>query len=99
MGTTGYKMALTSRKRVRYSGRVQGVGFRVTAHSLALGRSVTGWVRNESDGSVMLEVQGSAGEVASLLESVRARMGMLIAGEAASDVTVVDGESSFEIRS
>lgn len=92
-------MAETSRTRVRYSGRVQGVGFRITARSIARGRSVTGWVRNEADGSVMLEAQGVACEVALLLESVRERMGMLIASEEASEVTVVEGESSFVIRS
>lgn len=92
-------MAVTRRTRVRYSGRVQGVGFRLTARSIARGRPVTGWVRNEADGSVMLEAQGVASEVASLLESVRERMGSLIVGEVVSEVTVVEGESSFVIRS
>ena len=99
VGTTGCDMAETSRTRVRYSGRVQGVGFRMTARSIARGRSVTGWVRNEADGSVMLEAQGVACEVALLLESVRERMGMLIVSEEASEVTVIEGESSFVIRS
>ncbi|NJQ97304.1 MAG: acylphosphatase [Hydrococcus sp. CSU_1_8] len=42
----------------RYVGRVQGVGFRATARSIALGHGVTGWVRNEPDGSVYVEAEG-----------------------------------------
>lgn len=37
---------------VYYSGRVQGVGFRFTAESLALELNVTGWAKNLRDGRV-----------------------------------------------
>ena len=39
-------------------GRVQGVGFRYTAKYLALSLGLTGWARNEWDGTVTMEVQG-----------------------------------------
>jgi acylphosphatase len=88
-----------SRTRVHYRGRVQGVGFRVTARSIAHGHPVTGWVRNEPDGSVLLEAQGSPEEVAAMLGALRERMGQRIVSEASSDVQEVEDESSFVIRS
>ena len=47
------------RKHYRFTGRVQGVGFRYRAKHAASGMCVTGWVRNEGDGSVEMEVQGT----------------------------------------
>ena len=42
------------------SGRVQGVGFRYFAQATALEYGITGWVRNLSDGTVELHVEGEA---------------------------------------
>ena len=46
------------RKHVIVRGRVQGVGFRYITSSIASKYHVTGWVRNEYDGSVEIEVPG-----------------------------------------
>ena len=46
------------RKQIRFRGKVQGVGFRYHAKNAASSLGLTGWVRNESDGSVYMEVQG-----------------------------------------
>ena len=46
------------RKNFRFYGRVQGVGFRHTALNAASRLGLTGWVRNERDGSVSMEAQG-----------------------------------------
>src|SRR5439155_885059 len=43
-------------KRVHYSGRVQGVGFRYTAQGLAADYAVAGYVRNLANGDVELVV-------------------------------------------
>ena len=40
------------RKHILFSGRVQGVGFRFTACSLARPLGLTGWVKNCYDGDV-----------------------------------------------
>lgn len=42
-------------KRVVFSGRVQGVGFRAVAKQVALSYDVCGWVKNLPDGSVELQ--------------------------------------------
>lgn len=48
----------TTRKHYSIEGQVQGVGFRYRAMYAAQSLGLTGWVENEDDGSVSLEVQG-----------------------------------------
>ncbi len=86
------------RQRVIYSGRVQGVGFRATARALARNRSVTGWVRNEDNGTVLLEVQGNADVVEAFLNELRREMGRFIKNEASAQVAIVAEEPDFSIR-
>lgn len=85
------------RRAVRYVGRVQGVGFRATTQAASRGFAVTGFVRNEADGSVRCEVQGEAGAVEAFLAEVRRRLGRTIAGEHASPMPLVEGEPDFRI--
>jgi len=82
---------------VRYTGRVQGVGFRATTRSIARRYPVTGWVRNEEDGSVQAEFQGERAAVESLLRVVRERMAGLIQREETEEVAAREGEAGFEI--
>ena len=63
---------------LRWTGQVQGVGFRFTNTNLAQARALTGWVRNMEDGSVEMEVQGAPANILSQLEALHAsyeRMG------------------------
>ena len=46
------------RKHIVFYGHVQGVGFRYTAKYLARSLELTGWVKNDWDGTVTMEVQG-----------------------------------------
>lgn len=62
------------RQRVRFSGRVQGVGFRMTTLSQAKGLDVHGFVRNEADGSVLLDVEGPQEAVNELLGRIQRAM-------------------------
>lgn len=48
----------TERRHYSIEGQVQGVGFRYRAMYAAQHLGLTGWVENEDDGSVSLEVQG-----------------------------------------
>jgi acylphosphatase len=63
-------LAMTAR-RIIYSGRVQGVGFRWTAKELARGYDVLGTVRNLPDGTVEMVVAGERGEVMEFLRDLR----------------------------
>ena len=46
------------RYALHFSGEVQFVGFRYTNMRLANERGLTGWVHNEDDGTVTMEIQG-----------------------------------------
>lgn len=53
------------------TGRVQGVGFRhFTVRTAEKLGDVTGWVRNESDGSVTLVAEGPSDQLDELVSSV-----------------------------
>ncbi|MEO1277391.1 MAG: acylphosphatase [Planctomycetota bacterium] len=85
------------RTAVRYSGRVQGVGFRATARALAQVRPVTGLVRNEADGTVWLEAQGEPEDVRSLLDAIAQAMHGRIAHAGHEDLPVREHEAGFVI--
>jgi acylphosphatase len=55
----------------RVTGRVQGVGFRAWVRDEARILGLTGWVRNEPDGSVAALLAGSDIQVARMLEALR----------------------------
>lgn len=56
--------------RVRASGVVQGVGFRWFVREEARRLGLVGWVRNEADGSVLLEAGGSQRAIDALVVAV-----------------------------
>ena len=64
----------TVAKLVRFDGRVQGVGFRYTANSLARNFNVTGYVMNLPDGAVELYVEGPETQVEQFISAVRDEM-------------------------
>ncbi len=78
-------------RRVLYSGRVQGVGFRYTAHQIAQRYAVTGYVKNLHDGRVELHVEGTAAEIQRLLDEIAAAMAANI-GDADVSATPVTGK-------
>ena len=59
------------RLSARITGRVQGVGFRNFTRMRARRLGVTGWVRNERDGSVRLEAEGPREALESLADAVQ----------------------------
>ncbi|MEM1096915.1 MAG: acylphosphatase [Bacteroidota bacterium] len=58
----------SQRLSARVSGRVQGVGFRHFTRATARRLGLTGWVRNEPDGSVYLIAEGPKAQLDTLLE-------------------------------
>ena len=56
-----------ARARARIRGLVQGVFYRASTVQQAGRLGLTGWVKNERDGSVLLEAQGERSAVEELL--------------------------------
>jgi acylphosphatase len=57
-------------KHIIFKGRVQGVGFRYTAHRIALRYELTGYVRNLADGSVEMFAQGHPDDIEDCLADI-----------------------------
>ena len=57
--------------KVYYTGKVQGVGFRYTAKTVAAGYEITGQVRNLPDGRVELIAEGSEEELNAYRSALR----------------------------
>ena len=55
-------------RRLKITGRVQGVFYRESMRQRANQLGVTGWVRNCADGSVEAVVQGDASAVGQMIE-------------------------------
>lgn len=59
-------------KHIIFTGQVQGVGFRYTAHRIASRHRLTGFVRNLPDGEVEMFAQGAPGDVNGCIEDIKA---------------------------
>ena len=86
------------RYRVVVSGRVQGVWYRESCRRQAVVLGVTGWVRNNGDGSVEAALEGSA-------EAVDRMVAWMRIGPPSARVTKLDvhpeaplAEQGFEVR-
>ena len=87
------------RKAGRIEGRVQGVGCRFFIQSNAKNMGITGWVKNMSDGSVTMELQGEAEIVERLIAKIkRGNDWIKVTNFEFSDLSVVEGENTFAIR-
>ncbi|MBL9133233.1 MAG: acylphosphatase [Verrucomicrobiaceae bacterium] len=85
-------------RKVFFTGRVQGVGFRYSTKQIASGFDVCGWVRNMQDGRVELQTQGDADEVDSFLEDIqRSNLGSFIKEREVLVAAVQPGLRGFSI--
>lgn len=85
------------RKHIVFYGRVQGVGFRYTAKYLAQSLELTGWVRNDWDGTVTMEVQGRETLINKLLVGLNNSRFISIDWMDTKDIAL-ENERSFEVK-
>jgi acylphosphatase len=87
------------RVRARIRGRVQGVFFRAEARARAESFGLTGWIRNEPDGSVAAVFQGDPERVESMVEwSRRGPRGALVDEvEVAEEEPAADAGPGFRV--
>ncbi|MFC1794996.1 acylphosphatase [Planctomycetota bacterium] len=62
-------------RHVIFIGRVQGVGFRYTAHRMSQRHQLTGFVRNLPDGTVEMFAQGPAGDIDDCIQDIKEYFG------------------------
>ena len=87
------------RARVTVQGRVQGVGFRYHTRERARVLKISGYVRNQWDGTVLVEAEGEPPRVRDLISWLRRGPGLAFV----SHVSVLwikpnFSQSSFEVR-
>src|SRR5689334_17101061 len=83
-------------KQVRYTGRVQGVGFRYTAQHVAKEFAVAGFVRNLPNGNVELVAEGEDEQVNAFLAAITRRLGSYIEQNIVQDAPA-GGYKGFQI--
>ena len=86
------------RRRIVFFGDVQGVGFRWRARHAAAAVGATGWVRNEMDGSVTMELQGSEAQIDRVLESLARGLYIRIEDMDVRSIPVEPDERGFVTR-
>lgn len=86
------------RKEIRFEGAVQGVGFRYRAKYAASGCRVTGWVKNEWDGSVLMEVQGTNHQINEMLKQINQGSYIRIEKMDYREIPVDETERGFHVR-
>jgi acylphosphatase len=85
--------------QLQVTGRVQGVGYRASAQQQARKLGLSGFVRNQPDGSVYVEVTGSQPQVEKMIRWCQqgppmARVVTVTVTEVAEDLT----QEGFEIK-
>lgn len=86
------------RKHMTIYGDVQGVGFRYRAEHAANSLRLTGWVKNEWDGSVVMEAQGDKESINKLLSMIGQGTYVRIERVVEEVIPVEEGERSFRVR-
>ena len=86
------------RRRIRFYGWVQGVGFRYRARYAADASGATGWVRNEYDGSVTMEIQGTEAVIDRVVQTLENARYIRIYGKECQAIALVPNERGFRVR-
>ena len=84
--------------RVRISGKVQGVSYRVWTRGEAVRLGLTGWVRNERDGSVTAVIAGEDAAVMAMIERLwQGPRGAAVSGVEIEESSGDDAPADFRI--
>ena len=83
------------RKHLIFSGHVQGVGFRWRAKKAADLYGCTGWVRNDWNGTVTMEIQGTESQIDQVILAIEKGTFVKIENMDVKIIPVVEGEYGF----
>ena len=85
-----------ARRHISFYGWVQGVGFRYRARHAAELYGCTGWVRNEWDGSVTMEIQGTEDSIDKVILAIEAGRYVKIENMDSRTIPLVADEYGFQ---
>ena len=83
------------RQHIVFRGWVQGVGFRYRARHAAELYGVTGWVRNEPDGSVSMEIQGTQEQIDNVIIAIEKGTYVSIEHMDVKNLPLIESERGF----
>ena len=86
------------RKKIVFEGRVQAVGFRFETQMAAEKLGLTGSVRNEDDGNVTAQMQGSEESIMAYIDLMLSIPRIKIIKYSVTDIPVIEGEDRFRIE-
>ena len=86
------------RKKIRFHGWVQGVGFRYRAKEAADLYGCTGWVKNEYDGTVTMEIQGSEEQIDQVILAIERGRFIRIENMEIKTIAANDEEYRFKVK-
>lgn len=87
-----------TRAHVFVSGRVQGVGFRMSTYDVANYFGLNGWVRNLPDGRVEAVFEGDKDVVEKMIRWCHKGTSASVIKDVAVEYEALEGISEFEIR-
>ena len=91
-----FPVAPLCRRRIRFSGRVQRVGFRLEVCELAKRLGLTGWCMNLEDGDVLAELQGTEARIDFLVTFMESLKRIKIRNKQIKEAEVLPNEKTFE---
>ncbi len=83
------------RRHIIFYGWVQGVGFRYRARHAASAYGCTGFVKNELDGSVTMEIQGTEENIDAVILAIERGTYVRIENMVSREIPPVEGEHGF----
>lgn len=85
-------------KKIRVTGKVQGVYFRASAKQQAMNLGLNGFVKNETDGSVYLEVEGEGQAIDEMVNWCKKGPGLARVSDVAVEKKAQRNFVSFDIK-
>ena len=86
------------RKHIIFYGSVQGVGFRYRARHAANLYGCTGWVKNEWDGSVTMEIQGEEAQIDRVILAIEGGRFVQIENLDVRTIPVIEHDYGFRTK-
>ena len=84
-----------TRKQIVFHGWVQGVGFRYRAIQAANRNGAAGWVRNDPDGTVTMEIQGTEEQIDNVIIAIERGGYIRIDSMDVKTIPIVENDQGF----